>query len=596
MNLLRITPSAHRSRQAQPSIAVRGFTLAELLVAATIALIAMGTLATLLGLFTRSATYTQNVVALTHKMRTVGYELRRDLAGVTCKVSPPLSPESDSGYFEIIEGPMQDALTYDSVTRKEFAKPYTLGTPLLPAERFNTGTNGRLLGDVDDVLALTTRSLSEPFSGRCYLLPDDTTPVASVSGAARFTMIQSRTAEVVWFCQKSRDRVDGFDVYDLHRRQLLVLPYVGARPFVGSGMSTQLTTGTLAPIIGTIAAGVNQLNLAPWTLQSWSDFFGGLNHQGSRFYYDVSVRRVPFSSNNFLVPNSLGDLTKRENRYWRWDTTPPSFASSFPFPFLWGDDEPSPGFNPKINPKSAPAQTFYQETIRQGEDVVLSNVIGFDVRVFDPDAPIKLHPSVGTPLIPGDPGYNDSAATLAVTVGNRPARGAYVDLGWDFGNSIASSFVFPINPPGSSGASGFANVFPGSEDRHTLINPGGPDDSNNNSRLDTLTSFQGIGMQPANKPISYSGTPLPPKPPVSYCTWSTHYESNGIDEDGDGRIDEGNDGVDDNGDGIVDDPAERETSAPYPVPLRGVEIRIRCIEPTTKEIRQITIRHAFEHN
>jgi hypothetical protein len=30
------------------------------------------------------------------------------------------------------------------------------------------------------------------------------------------------------------------------------------------------------------------------------------------------------------------------------------------------------------------------------------------------------------------------------------------------------------------------------------------------------------------------------------------------------------------------------------VPLRGIEVRIRCIEPTTKEIRQITIRHAFQ--
>jgi hypothetical protein len=64
--------------------------------------------------------------------------------------------------------------------------------------------------------------------------------------------------------------------------------------------------------------------------------------------------------------------------------------------------------------------------------------------------------------------------------------------------------------------------------------------------------------------------------------------------DGDSLIDEGTNGLDDNNDGIPDDPAERETSPPYPVPLRGIEVRIRCIEPTTKEIRQITIRHAFQ--
>lgn len=588
---------SHGPSECHDRSTATGFTLVELLVAASIALVAMGTLATLLGLFTRSATSAQNVVAVTHRMRAVGYELRRDLAGVTCRVSPPLAPESDSGYFEIIEGPMQDAITYDASTGKEFAKPYSTGTPYLPAERItSTSTNGRLLGDIDDVLALTTRSLSEPFTGRCYLFPDDTTLITSVSGSARFTVLQSRTAEVAWFCQKSPNQIDGCDVYDLHRRQLLVMPYVGVQPFLGTGMSTRLTSGTFTVTTGSMTSGVNQVNITPWSMQTWSDFFGGLNADGSRFYYDVSVRRTPLGSNNFLIPNSLGDLTKRENRFWRWNPATPSFVSTFPHPFLWGDDAPSPGFNRKIDPKTG--QPFVQETVRQGEDVVLSNVISFDVRVFDPDAPIKAYAGLGTPLTPGDPGYNDSPAALAVMSGNRPARGAYVDLGWDYGNQGAASFVFPIHPAGSTGASGFSNVFPGGEDRHQLTGPGGPDDANGNGRLDSLTAFQGLGMQPWNRPLTYP-TAIPPilsKPPVSYCTWSTHYESNGNDDDGDGLIDEGNDGLDNNGDGIPDDPAERETSPPYPVPLRGIEVRIRCIEPTTKEIRQITIRHALEQD
>ena len=29
-------------------------------------------------------------------------------------------------------------------------------------------------------------------------------------------------------------------------------------------------------------------------------------------------------------------------------------------------------------------------------------------------------------------------------------------------------------------------------------------------------------------------------------------------------------------------------------PLRGVEIRIRCVEPTSKQIRQVTVVHSFE--
>jgi hypothetical protein len=70
--------------------------------------------------------------------------------------------------------------------------------------------------------------------------------------------------------------------------------------------------------------------------------------------------------------------------------------------------------------------------------------------------------------------------------------------------------------------------------------------------------------------------------PTTYDTWSRHYEFNEVDEDGDGKADEG-----------LDDAIDNETSPPYPVPLRGVEVRIRCYEPSSRQIRQVTIRHSF---
>lgn len=78
-----------------------------------------------------------------------------------------------------------------------------------------------------------------------------------------------------------------------------------------------------------------------------------------------------------------------------------------------------------------------------------------------------------------------------------------------------------------------------------------------------------------------------------YDTGSTHYEFNGVDEDGDGLVDEGTNGRDDDGNGIVDDAAEQETAPPYPVPLRGLEIRIRVYEPSSRQVRQVTVRHTF---
>ena len=79
----------------------------------------------------------------------------------------------------------------------------------------------------------------------------------------------------------------------------------------------------------------------------------------------------------------------------------------------------------------------------------------------------------------------------------------------------------------------------------------------------------------------------------TYDTWSMHYEFNGVDDDLDALIDEGTNGLDDNNDGLPDDIGEFETSPPYPVPLRGIEVRIRCYEPSSKQVRQTTIRHTF---
>ena len=72
--------------------------------------------------------------------------------------------------------------------------------------------------------------------------------------------------------------------------------------------------------------------------------------------------------------------------------------------------------------------------------------------------------------------------------------------------------------------------------------------------------------------------------------------TNGFDEPHDGRDFSGNPdlllGQQING---ADDAAERETSPPYPVPLRGIEIRIRLVEPTSQQVRQTSIAVDFEN-
>jgi hypothetical protein len=78
-----------------------------------------------------------------------------------------------------------------------------------------------------------------------------------------------------------------------------------------------------------------------------------------------------------------------------------------------------------------------------------------------------------------------------------------------------------------------------------------------------------------------------------YDTWSSYYEHDGIDQNYNNLIDEGTNGFDDDGNGVVDDPGEMEAPPPYPVALRGIQIKIRCYEPDSRQVREVTVVHDF---
>ena len=430
---------SHNNRRRQSTA---GFTLVELLVASAIALTVMGAVATLFGIFGRTASQSQAIVDLTDKIRSVAWRMRQDLAGVTVELTPWTRPESNSGYFEMIEGTAKDS------------------------DAANGSAN--IAADMDDVLMFTTRSTSGPFVGKF----DSNT-------------IESPTAEVAWFCKTAANQpVSGLTLYNLYRRQLLVTAYVGVEPFLSGNNSLP---GTLATAYAT---------------------------------YDISLRL----DGTTLYPNALSDLTKRENRFLHTTTFPYAFQSA-----------------------TAPNATF-DGTVREGEDIVLSNVIGFDVRVFDPEAPAQQNN--GFTLYPGDPGYG--TASLA------GSKGSFVDLG------------------------GVARTSTPVPSRTVIGGTFAPADS---------TAMGSNGMYVSGTSLTWvSGASLAYP---TYDTWSMHYEFNGVDDDLDALIDEGTNGLDDNNDGLPDDIGEFETSPPYPVPLRGIEVRIRCYEPSSKQVRQTTIRHTF---
>ena len=301
------------------------------------------------------------------------------------------------------------------------------------------------------------------------------TPFLGKAGSA---MIESPSAEVAWFL-RATPGTSNPATYTLFRRQLLIVGYAGFGPFV--------TNNTAA--------------FSNWSSQ-WNTFYDS---------YDISVRREGAS----LVPNTLADLTRRESRFLH---NPTGLTNGSGYPYVF--DTSSPGL-------------FFDAatSTRRGEDVVLTNVIAFDIRVFDPTAPASV--SGDAAAVPGDAGFSSSGID---------ARGGYVDLG----NNTAGV------------ASRFSTAGQG------------------NYRL------QAVGL---------AGSTI-------WDTWSSHYEANGVDEDGLAGADQGSNGLDDTvgsypQNGQVDEPGEQETSPPYPFPLRGLEVRLRVYEPSSRQIRQMTVRHTF---
>ena len=449
-----------------------GFTLIELLVAAAGGLILMGFMAVVFGFYGRTVRENQAIIRMNDALRSASYKLRQDLQGVTCDVTPWQKPEADAGYFELIEGPLTDTTYYDSsgaiVSR-------------LPSD----AEPNNLLGDYDDVLLFTTRGNGAGFVGKMNT-----------------STIEADAAEVAWFCVQQPDIVDGMNLYSLHRRQLLVVGYVGAGSFLhstGDGIST--TSETI-----------------PTVFQR----------------YDISLRREGSS----LLANGLSDLTKRENRFlhrhpYNVQTINQAAVDTI-FPYVLDAVDT---YDTNTNPAGYQPSRLRTDAVltggRAGEDVVIRNVLSFDVRVFDPQQAVDHGTGA---VLPPD----------------------YTDLGSQSRPTTAVG-VSPIQYTTFSGPSNFT-------------------------------------------------TP-------TYCTWSYHYEFDGLgekrsnarlgdslDNNGNGQVDEagedlvvdeGTDLLDNNGNGAIDETAEFETAPPYNVPVRGIEIRLRCYEPQGKQIRQVTVRHAF---
>jgi hypothetical protein len=225
---------------------------------------------------------------------------------------------------------------------------------------------------------------------------------------------------------------------------------------------------------------------------------------------DISAR--PVGAN--LQANSLGDLTLRENRY-------AHDASTFPH--------------------AIQGNWLRDRRLATGEDILMTDVAGFDIRVWSPDAPMK---SLNNQHFsgPGDPNYTFDVDDPADPIDTFDAKeGAFVDLGWG----------------GTS--DGLDNDGDGATDE-----------------ADEAASANWFSVRPGTLAAIAR----------TWCSWSPHYfygtqATDGLDNDGDGQVDE------------EDEMTSLNRAAPYPRPVRGLQLTMRGIEKSTRNIRQVTVSSSF---
>ena len=338
-------------------------------------------------------------------------------------------------------------------------------------------------------------------------------------------VVESLTAEIVWWIQL--DDVNGNGSQDAGESYMICRRVMLVRPDLGV-------------VFSRTAAGNNAYSNDPAGYQLLrTDLLNFFNNN------DISVNlRWWISSgpnprlNVVLRANSLSDLTRRENRFVHWrilDDVPGTGlalrAATFPYVL-------------DLFPQSVTAlPRMLKFDNNAGEDIMTRNALAFDVQAFDPGAPLRPSSNADEALVPSDPAYFPDtwpSAWSASGPNDTIGYGAFVDLGYGVRKFSA--------------AAGWS-MFSGTPQAR--------------SRLATSTIWS--------------------TPTYCYDTWCTWYERNGADEDQDNESDEGTNGFDDDSANGVDDVGERETSPPYPVPLRGIQVRIRAWDPDSRQVRQASV-------
>lgn len=590
-----------------------GFTLIELLTATALALFMMLILANVFAIVSDSINEQRAGIEIRGRMRGVVQQIQRDLEGVTVRMEPPVDPAWNEGYFEYIEGPFGPIFwpqrPYPAPPGMQVVR-LTDPLPLQPSSVARDIDPDTTLGDNDDILMFTTRSRGAPFTGR-----GGQSLEAEVAYFIRGTTLYRRqllvgTADPAGVFDKnfnsinvSLDPATASGTTPVNYNAYFSSPPTDRQVYFGTDFSVRYDGGASDPVR-------NSGGERRFVLNSLSDLTDRKNrfaHQPRAFPHDVrnwGPLRLPTlvetSHKDWMLPD-LGGSSVTLDTYPSDPSTDPNRFVYLPagigtinvtlsrsltlsqLPRAIIASPTSTGFVLGFNVRSTPhpftqleqstgnilayaQRTANTDKLRGREDVVLENVLAFDVKAWDPGAPVYLgvNGNSNSPKIqPGDPAYL-AKVNSATPIG----YGAYVDLNY-------------------------------------MCLKGGP----TNTHLPTYSAAVDApipAFHHCGDPRSWLAGQLPPNGSITvntasplsvlasiYDTGSTSGEYDGFDQNRNGTTDEGANGVDDDGTGGIDDAGEKEAPPPYSAPLRGIQIRLRVYEPETGAIREATIVQDF---
>lgn len=649
--LLLITGDIKRQLMAR-RIAPRGMTLIEVLIATALTMLIMLALAQ--GFKTTSESISAGRARLTgsDQLRSISNLIRSDLQGLTVSTQVhPQSTKTPLGYFVYYDGPISDstAMLFNYVP-----------TAVENEEKFSASR----WSDIDDVLMFTSKAPDGHwFYGRVPLalmkIHSGATSVTLLDWITDVT-IASEYAEIAWFMRplneigmlnnpdpqsangnysyspSSTPVNDVAPVVDLNgdnipdpdgmpdrialcRRVLLIRPDLDITITKVSGLAND-----------------PQLIAAPMPIDtSDADSF----RYQMRFAYqrtDLSVRKQWDSINNRFVlkTNSLGDLQRPENRFAHYCL--PATGSNSSLPVLALTNEANSNGNyltmtnlvmsgavPANDRGFIPAAFCRTNLVSTGnanyspqftqEEIVASNIVGFDVRGYDSSAMQLYAPGVdgkfgsltnANPTFaqiqvaageagfddlivgPSDPGYANMISSGIIVPAN---SGTFVDLAWGIRvvNQIkdASGSTFGLSP------ANHPNVRAGALSGYEPLGAGIIDSLSRSGKFSTTYSI----LQP------------------TFDTFTDFYESDGnlqvagihwnglvsygANLDTNAPLpDRGINGIDDNSNGVIDEEAERDTSPPFRYAMPAVQVKLRIQDQTAGTLQELSMIHSLQGN